>query len=142
MDIAFYHVTRGSAESVLPRLLERALAADLRVAIRVPDAVERATLDQHLWTYDPASFLPHAAESCERPEDQPILLTATNRPANAATMLIALAPPLPREGFTRAALVFADADAAPARAEWKALKADGLSATYWKQGGKGWEKAG
>ena len=142
VDIAFYHVTRGTAEGVLPRLLERALAAGLRVAVRVPDPAERAALDQHLWIYDAASFLPHAAEPCDHAERQPILITGTNRPANAATMLIALAPPLPREGFARAALVFADADAAPARAEWTALKADGLAATYWKQGEKGWEKAG
>lgn len=142
MDTAFYHVTRGTVEAVLPRLLERALAAGLRVAVRVPDAAQRAALDQHLWTYDPLSFLPHAAEPCDGPEQQPILLTATQRPANGAQMLIALAPPLPREDFARAALIFADADAASAREEWKALKADGLSATYWKQGAGGWEKAG
>ncbi len=142
MEIAFYHVTRGPVESVLPRLLERALAADLRVAVRVPDPAQRAALDQHLWTYDPLSFLPHAAEPCDMPEAQPILLTATHTPANGAHMLITLEPPLPREGFARAALIFAEADAAPARAEWRALKADGLAATYWKQGANGWEKAG
>lgn len=140
MDIAFYHVTRGTVETVLPRLLDRALAAGLRVGVRVPDPAQRAVLDQHLWTYDPLSFLPHAAEPCEDAADQPILLTATNRPANNAQMLIALEAPLPREGFDRAALLFADA--APARAEWKAIKADGLAATYWKQGASGWEKAG
>jgi len=142
MDIAFYHVTRGTPEAVLTRLLERALAADMRVAVRVPDPQDRVALDAYLWTFTPESFLPHAAEPCNAPAHQPVLLTATNRPANAATMLIALAAPLPREGFARAALIFADADAAPARAEWKALKADGLAATYWKQGEKGWEKAG
>lgn len=142
MEIAFYHVTRGAVEAVLPRLLERALGAGLRVAVRVPDPAQRAALDQHLWTHDPLSFLPHAAEPCDAPAEQPILLTATHRPTNDAQMLIALEPPLPREGFARAALIFADADAAVARAEWKALKADGCAAVYWKQGTSGWEKAG
>ncbi len=142
MEIAFYHVTRGAADTVLPRILERALAAGMRVAVRVPDAQARAALDAQLWTCDPVSFLPHSAEPCEAADAQPILLTATNRAANAATMLIVLEPPLPREGFARAALVFADADASAARDEWRALKADGLAATYWKQGAGGWEKAG
>ncbi len=124
---------------MLPRLLERALEAGLRVAVRGGDAV---ALDRHLWAYDPASFLPHALDTDTDATRQPVLLTEAATPANAATMLIALAPPLPRTGFTRAALVFADADAAPARAEWKALNAEGLAATYWKQGDKGWEKAG
>jgi DNA polymerase-3 subunit chi len=142
VDIAFYHVTRGPVEAVLPRLLERAFASGLRVALRVPDPARRAALDQHLWTYDALSFLPHAAEPCDSAADQPILLTATHTAANDAQMLIALEPPLPRDGFARAALIFADADAAPARAEWKALKADGIAATYWKQTASGWEKAG
>jgi len=139
LDIAFYHATRATVEAVLPRLLERALEAGLRVAVRGGDAV---ALDRHLWAYDPASFLPHALDTDTDAARQPVLLTEAATPANAATMLIALAPPLPRTGFTRAALVFADPDAAPARAEWKALNAEGLAVTYWKQGDKGWEKAG
>ncbi len=142
MEIGFYHVTRGEPEAVLPRLLERALAAGLRVGVRVPDAAVRAALDTHLWTYSAQSFLPHGADGCEAADQQRVLLCATNQPQNGATMLIALAPPLPREGFARVALIFAEADAAAARAEWKALKADGLTATYWKQGAGGWEKAG
>ena len=142
MDIAFYHVTRGTPEAVLTRLLERALAADMRVAVRVPDPQDRVALDAYLWTFTPESFLPHAAEPCESAADQPILLTATHTAANDAQMLVALEPPLPRDGFARAALIFADADAVPARAEWKALKADGIAATYWKQTASGWEKAG
>jgi len=138
LDIAFYHATRATVEAVLPRLLERALEAGLRVAVRGGDA---AALDRHLWSYDPASFLPHALDTVPDAARQPILLTDADQPANAATMLIALAPPLLRTGFARAALVFADADADPARAEWKALKAAGLTATYWKQGETGWEKA-
>ena len=142
MDFAFYHATRASVEAVLPRLIERALGAGFRVALRIPDPRARAALDRHLWTHDPASFLPHAAEPCDRAEAQPVLLTEGDDAANDATMLVALAPPLPREGFARAALVFADADADGARAEWRALKADGVAATYWKQGDKGWDKAG
>lgn len=123
----------------MPRLLGRALEAGLRVAVRGGDA---AQLDRHLWEYDAASFLPHALDTAPDAARQPILLTDAFPPANGATMLVALAPPLPRTGFARAALVFADANADAARAEWKALKAEGLAATYWKQSDKGWEKAG
>ena len=142
LDIRFYHVTKGGADTVLPRLLERALAAGLRIAVRVPDAAERARLDRALWDYAPESFLPHGAEDGPDPEEQPVLLTAGDRAANAATMLVALAPPLPRAGFDRVALLFGDADAEAARGEWRALKAEGLAASYWKQGVKGWEQAG
>lgn len=142
MEIAFYHVTRGLPDAVLPRLLERALDAGYRVALRVPDAAERTRLDRWLWEYAPASFLPHACEDGPNPADQPVLLTAGDTAANGATMLLALEPPLPRNGFARAALLFGEEAAADARAEWKALKAEGLAPTYWKQGARGWEKAG
>jgi len=141
MEVHFYLVTRGTTDAVLPRLIERALEAGMRVALRVPDAAERARLDRWLWEYQPASFLPHGAEDGADPADQPVLLVANDSAANGAAMLLALAAPLPRAGFTRVALLFADADAEAARAEWKALKAEGLALTYWKQGAKGWEKA-
>lgn len=142
MELAFYHVTRGAIEAVLPRLIERGLAAGLRIALRVPDPAERARLDRWLWDYEPASFLPHGAEDAEDAADQPVLLTAGDAAANGAAMLIALAPPLPRTGFARVALLFADSDRDSARAEWRALKGEGIAATYWKQGASGWEKAG
>jgi DNA polymerase-3 subunit chi len=142
MDIGFYHVTRGGADAVLPRLLERALAAGLKVAVRAADPAERARLDRLLWEYQPESFLPHGTEDGPDPAEQPVLLTAGDMAANGAAMLVALAPPLPRAGFERVALLFADADADAARAEWRALKAEGLAASYWKQGAKGWEAAG
>lgn len=141
MQVQFYQVTRGTVEAVLPRLLERALGAGLRVALRVPDDAERARLDRHLWEYRPESFLPHSTEDGPSPAEQPVLLTRGDAAANGAAMLVALAPALPRHGFERVALVFAGEDAtAAARAEWKALKADGFSPTYWSQGERGWEE--
>lgn len=134
-------MTRGGVEAVLPRLLERALAAGMRVAVRVPDAGERAALDRWLWCYSAESFLAHAAEPCADADAQPVLLVAGDHAPNGAAMFVALAPPLPREGWERVALVFGEADAGAAREAWKAVKAEGGAAVYWKQGERGWERA-
>ena len=57
-DIRFYHLQNQPAELALPALLNKALQAG-GIAVRVPDARMAAQLDDHLWTYDAGSFLPH-----------------------------------------------------------------------------------
>ena len=49
-----------------------------------------AALNEHLWTYDDASFLPHGAAGDGDPMTQPIFLTSELENPNAATMLVRL----------------------------------------------------
>ena len=137
MDIAFYHATRASADEVVPRLVEKALAAGHRVAIRASDRDRLDQLDVALWTYDPNSFLPHARDTHPRAAAQPALLTTSDTAANGADLLLMLDGPVPGRGYARALYVFDDASKVAARAAWRALTGPGV---YWKQADKGWTR--
>ena len=64
-------------------------------------------------------------------------------PANAARVAVLLAPPVAGlTGYDRAAYLFPDSETETARAEWRAVKAAGGVAAYWKQSARGWGKAG
>ena len=106
-------------------------------------------LDESLWTYDDASFLPHAAAGDGDAAEQPILLTEQSHNPNGATIrfLVDGADPeaaLAESGYERLVLLFdgTDDDAvADARRRWSVLKAAGHSVTYWQQDSEGrWDK--
>jgi DNA polymerase-3 subunit chi len=139
VDVAFYHATRDAADAVAPRLIQKALDAGHRVALRAADPARLAALDGLLWTHDATSFLPHGVAGGPFDARQPCLLMANDgRPANGATVLVLLDPPLPADGFARVLLLFDEATRDAARGAWKAWEGP---ATYWKQGPRGWEKA-
>ena len=146
-DVAFYQLTKP-LDVVLPRLLEKALAAGHRVAVRAADAALLKRLDEALWTYDAASFLPHAVDG-EHAAQQPVLLTASQAlPANDATVLAIVDGVMPNTpaDFDRLLYLFDGDDSAAlgaARAEWRRLKSkDGPTASYWRENEAGrWEQA-
>ncbi len=149
-EIAFYHLQKSSLDAVLPRLLLRTLDQGKR-ALVVAGSDERVeNLTAMLWTFDPASWLPHGNAKDGRPEDQPVWLTAdvTNNVAdnaNSANFLFltdgAEADPAP---FERCFDLFDgndDAALAAARERWKKLREGGHTLTYWQQNERGaWEK--
>jgi DNA polymerase-3 subunit chi len=146
-EALFYHLERASLESVLPGLLEKTLERGWKAVVRCGSrgAVER--LDEALWTYSEESFLPHAAD-LERASEQPIFLTDSDETPNGAGVLFlvdnAAADAASLSAFTRCVTIFDGRDEqalANARAFWKAVKAEGHAATYWKQSREGrWEK--
>lgn len=142
-EIGFYQLEHRPLEAVLPRLIEKAHEAGHRIVVRAP-ADQLAKLDELLWSYDDASFLPHGRSE---PSRQPILLAETAERPNGATALVMLTPPFEPwpEGFDRIMLMFekADADAlAAARAAWKGLAGSAHGRTYWQQDERGrWVKA-
>lgn len=144
-DVLFYHLERTSVQDVLPGLLLRSLERGWSAVIRCADEEELRALDDHLWTYDDQSFLPHAAGT---PDPQtPVWLTIDEQLPEGRQILFALTAekftPDGLEALERAVLMFTEESAPAAREAWKAVKASGLEATYWKQdsGGK-WVKAG
>ena len=144
-EVGFYHLTRQPLDVVLPRLLEKAHAAGHRILVHCADAEQLKRLDQHLWTYDDASFLPHGSEDKAL---QPVLLTTSQEErANRPDLLAALdGLALERIGdFARVLYLFEETDAdrlAAARQAWAALKGrDGVSRAYWQQDERGrWTK--
>ena len=147
-EVGFYQLASKPVDAVLPRLLEKAVAAGLRAVVRSTDTALLARLDAALWSYDAASFLPHAVDG-EHAAEQPILLTSGEETPNAADLLAVVDGTLPGDltPYKRALYLFdgGDDDALGlARRHWKALShRDGITSVYWKEGDGGkWERAG
>ncbi len=146
-DILFYHLQSRPLEAVLPQLVEKSLDKSWRVVIQARTRERLAALDERLWNFDEASFLPHATDEDGDPAVQPVLLTlGEGNPNGAAIRFLTDGAPMPAdvESYERIVLLFDgnDADAvAAAREAWRGVKALGLDATYWRQSHEGrWEK--
>lgn len=146
-EIAFYHLTRGSLEQVLPRLLEKVLESGLRAVVRCPSAERLEALDRALWTWAPDSFLPHGSAADGFPDRQPIwLTTGVDRPNDAGVLvLVEDAPEAGLEAYARVLVPFDGRDPAAlerARARWRGWRAAGHRLVYWQQDAAGrWVKA-
>ena len=149
-EIRFYHLQGRKPEEALPALLEEALAQGLRAVVEAPVREWIEALDERLWTYSDASFLPHGSARDGEPETQPIFLTVGDDNPNGARLRVLLAgaraaPILEREPglYERIVILFDGADEearAGARAQWAELKAAGHKPTYWREGETGvWE---
>lgn len=146
VQVSFYHLERQAVDVALPKLLEKVLEAGHKAVVFLKDAAALQALDEALWTYDPASFLPHGTQETPHPDLQPVYLTTDMAVPNGADIAVqvdaAAAPDL--SGFARCLYMFDGRDEAvltKARADWKALKAAGHDVTYWQQGASGgWQK--
>ncbi|NLS03064.1 DNA polymerase III subunit chi [Rhizobium sp. P32RR-XVIII] len=145
-EVLFYHLTESKLEDALPPLVDKSVERGWRVAIQVQEAARRDALDAHLWTFREDSFLPHGTDEAELAEDQPVLLTASAGNANAATVrfIVDGAEPPPVDAYDRIVFMFDGYDQEQlegARSQWKKLKGEGHSLTYWQQTPEGrWEK--
>ena len=143
-DIGFYHLTRSSLEQALPQLLTKTMQAGKRALVVLGSDQRLAALDDQLWTFDKASWLPHGSSKTESPEDQPILLSTDDANTNQATFLF-LADGGTSErvaDYERCFEIFDGHDddtVAAARARWKTYNDAGHTLTYWQQTDRGWE---
>lgn len=149
-DISFYHLTRAPLEQALPKLLEKAFAAQWRSLVLTRTEAMLESLNRALWTYHERSFLPHGSVQEGRLAEQPVLLTSnpadvTENP-NQAGLLVCVeeTEPLLDGAFERIMLMFDGADAAAvqhARGLWKQYRDAGHALAYWQQGESGgWQK--
>jgi DNA polymerase-3 subunit chi len=144
-EVWFYHLERSGLDQVLPELLERTLARGWKAIVRSREADRVEHLDGWLWSYRDESFLPHGPSDEPQAARQPILLTTGFENPNDADVLFLVDGAEPGElaGYARCMIVFDGRDTAQlavARAQWKAVKAKGHAAVYWKQQDRGWEK--
>jgi len=144
-EVWFYHLERTGLEQALPELLEKTLQRGWKAVVRVREAARLEHLDGWLWTYRDESFLPHAPADEPGAARQPILLTTGFENANSADALFLVdgAEPGQVSDYARCVVLFDGADAAQlavARTQWSAVKAAGVSVSYWKQQVRGWEK--
>ena len=145
-EIGFYHLTRSPLARALPKLLEKVYASGARAVVMAGSAERVDMLDSTLWTYDPASFLPHGAARGGDAADQPIWITEEDENPNGASILVLTdgARAADVAAFERCLEMFDGNDEAAveaARARWKAYAAEGHGLTYWRQTERGgWER--
>jgi DNA polymerase-3 subunit chi len=145
-EVWFYHLERSALDQVLPDLLTKTLARGWKALVRAPDAERIEHLDGWLWSWRDDSFLPHGTADEPQAERQPILLTTGPGNPNGAQALFLIdgAEAGELDGFERCILLFDGRDeaaTAEARERWRAFKAEGRPASYWREGAeRGWEK--
>ena len=86
-DISFYHLTTRSLENALPKLLELTLKSGERAVVLTGSEARVEALNEHLWSYEPNSWLPHGSNIDGEEAEQPIYLTTTDENPNNATFL-------------------------------------------------------
>jgi DNA polymerase III subunit chi len=144
-QIGFYHLLKLPLEAALPKLLEKAQAAGLKVVVMAaPERVEYLT--SHLWTYSEESWLPHGSAKDGNAALQPIWLTEKDENPNGASVLVLCDGMRPAEmaAYSRCLDLFDgnDDDAVKAaRERWKAWKGEGHELVYYQQTERGgWEE--
>lgn len=146
MDILFYHLTETRVEDALPGLLEKSVERSWRVAVQTVDTERSTFLDNHLWTWRPESFLPHGKAGEPFETEQPILIVSDDGNSNRADVrfLVDGAEPPDLSAYQRVVFMFDGHDETQltlARGQWKKLKGEGHSLSYWQQNQDGrWEK--
>lgn len=142
-EIRYYHLTRSRLEEALVRLLRRVLDRQDRVVVMAGSTERVEALNAHLWSFDPASFLPHGSARDGNAADQPIYLTATPENPNGAKLLMlcdgAEAPAatdLAAHGFDLVCALFNGHDEealATARASWRTYRDAQQQLVYYQQ---------
>jgi DNA polymerase-3 subunit chi len=145
--VYFYHLTQSPLEATLPSLLDKALGAGWRVAVRGTDAARLDWLDKRLWMVPDDGFLPHGMAGDAMEQDQPVLLTLAQTFPNGATCLVAVdgaeVSVEEVQAMERVMILFDGTEGSAvqaARVQWKALTGGGCKAQYWSQESGRWEK--
>ena len=145
-EIAFYHLTRSPLEAALPKLLDKTLQAGKRAVVMAGSKQKVEHLNGALWTYDPASWLPHGSAKDGQPEDQPVWLTDSDENPNGSQFLFLTdgAACADLDAYERCFELFdgsSTESVQAARDRWMAYKSGGHTLTYWQQTEQGgWSK--
>lgn len=142
----FYHLTRSTAEALVPSLAAKSRQAGWRVELRGTDAGRMARLDEILWQGD--GFLPHGLAGGPHDALQPVLLTVAGQdePPGADCLIAidgAAVDPAECIRAQRVCVVFDGNDPASldtARGQWRMLTGAGVAAEYWSEAGGRWKK--
>lgn len=142
-EIRYYHLTRSRLEEALVRLLRRVIDRQDKVVVMAGSTERVEALNAHLWSFDPASFLPHGSARDGNAAEQPIYLTAAPENPNGAKLLMlcdGAEPPavadLSAQGFDLVCSLFNGHDeeaVAAARASWKTYRDAQQQLVYYQQ---------
>ncbi|MCX8508179.1 MAG: DNA polymerase III subunit chi [Rhodobacteraceae bacterium] len=144
--VYFYHLTRSALDQALSMLLDRALGAGWRVAVRGQAAARLDWLDQRLWLGPEEGFLPHGLAGGPQDASQPVLLTTGALPDGCACLMAVDGAEVTAAEVAeteRCCILFDGNDPAAvarARQQWKMLTGAGLAALYWSEESGRWQK--
>ncbi len=147
-EFLFYHLEEQPLQAILPALLEKTLARSWRACVRFATRERLEAMDATLWTYRDDAFLPHGTVDDGAADKHPIALTLDEANPNEASVVFLLDDvdePNPSR-YARVVRIFNGRDEvslSKAREAWRAAKASGFDASYWRQNAAGvWAKAG
>lgn len=148
MGIAMFYQLKGQPlETTLRMLVEKSLSAGWNVSVRGTTRAGLEALDVALWQGAEDSFLPHGLEGGDHDAAQPVLLGTRAQNVNDAQSVMAVhsadVTAADVAAMERVCILFDGYDEvalAHARAQWKALVAEGVSAQYWANEDGRWEK--
>lgn len=150
-EVWFYHLERTGPEQVVPELLRKALDAGKSVYLACPDDQRLEFWDEHLWVFEPESWLPHGRDNRAEAEHQPIRLGCKLEFVDNMQILMLVDGadcwdrPEKLTGFERILDFFDGRNESAkeaARARWRLAKAENHSLSYWTQKSTGgWEKS-
>lgn len=138
MRVDFYHLQTSPLERALPALLERVLQSGKRAVVMAASEDRIEALNNHLWIYNPNSWLAHGSAKDGFPEAQPIWLTVKEENPNGASILV-LTDGMSagfQSSFERCLDLFdgtMDEAVAQARQRWSKAKGEGHELHYWQQ---------
>ncbi len=145
-EIRFYHLERQSQGQVIPVILTKALERGHRIVVKMCDEPQVAQMNEHLWSFNASSFLPHGCDKDGKAEQQPVWITCKDEnPNKADVIIIAQGAELNEptdfnlccemlDGHDENAVI-------AARSRWKKYKEQDFDLTYWQQSETGaWEK--
>ena len=139
-EIYFYHVTKQTVVSALPRLLAKSIDVGWTVFIRSKNEESLKLIDDAIWTAWPESFIPHAVIGSQNDEKCDILLGTEINDSSSSDFLIALNGALISveeiSSYKRCALLFDDKNSDEiniAREQWVEFTKADIRAKYWSQ---------
>lgn len=146
LSVQFYQLLTTPLDRALPKLLEKAVGSGYRVLMTAAGPEQAEYLNQLLWTYDPASFLPHGTAGEGNDALQPVLISTEDTALNDAKLLVVTDGRAVREPerFERLADIFDGRDPTAleaARLRWTTYKEKGYTMAYMRQTENGgWDK--
>lgn len=137
-EASFYHLTTTPLERALPKLMEKVHAKGVRAVVLCGDEKKLERLNDSLWSYSSAKFLPHGSKKDGFAEKQPIYLASVEENPNGAEVLVVTDSRVPGfvSEFGRCVDIFDGGEEGAALAameRYRRYEEMGFSAGYWKQ---------
>lgn len=152
LTVSFYHLMLTPIEKVVPRLVDKIYASNMRAFIWVKNDEILSMLNTSLWTYSTLAFLPHGCklDHDDAKNEQPIWLSTTLENVNSSTVSVVTNEQCIQNaeslGFDRILDVFdatseiKDANAIPLAERIRFYEKQNATITHWQQTKEGWQK--